>query len=88
MRSFLMVAIVGLAALGAAGCASGHGPHGQGMHEGGTMACEACAKGQAGESVWCDHCGAGFVGGQKVTCKGCYVAKTGGPACPKCAGKM
>ena len=49
--------------------------------------CAACAKGAKGESVWCDACAQGFVAGEKVTCKGCYAAKTGGPACATCAAK-
>ncbi len=38
--------------------------------------CEACAKGEAGETVWCEKCGAGFVKGVKVACKDCYAAAT------------
>jgi hypothetical protein len=43
--------------------------------------CAACAKGKAGESVWCEDCNAGYVEGVKTGCKGCYQAKLGGPAC-------
>ena len=50
-------------------------------------ACAACAKGKAGKAVWCDSCKAGYVDGKKVACKGCFVAKTGGPACKVCAAK-
>ena len=52
-----------------------------------TPACQACAKGKAGEAVWCDSCKAGYVDSKKVACKGCFLAKTGGPACPACAAK-
>ncbi len=46
-------------------------------------ACEACAKGKAGEDVFCAECKAGYVGGDNVTaCAGCFAAKTGGPDCP------
>ena len=49
--------------------------------------CPACAKGAQGEAVWCEKCAQGFVGGEKVACKGCYAAKTGGPPCEACAAK-
>lgn len=50
-------------------------------------ACETCAKGKAGETVWCEGCGAGYVGGEKTGCESCFAAKKGGPACPTCAAK-
>jgi len=40
-------------------------------------ACEMCAKGKAGESVWCDGCEAGYVDSAKVSCASCYAGKTG-----------
>ena len=52
-----------------------------------STACPACAKGKAGEAVWCDSCKVGYVDGKKIACKGCFVAKTGGPACEVCAAK-
>lgn len=84
---FLCAAVVACAALGAGGCAgTSHDGHGHG--DGSAMtACPMCAKGMAGENVWCEHCKAGFVGGEKVGCKGCFAAKTGGEPCPKCAAK-
>jgi hypothetical protein len=50
-------------------------------------ACATCEKGKTGESVWCDSCKAGYVKGEKVTCQGCFTAKSGGPACPTCSAK-
>ncbi len=38
--------------------------------------CEACAKGEAGETAWCEGCNMGFVKGEKVACKDCYGAAT------------
>jgi hypothetical protein len=35
-------------------------------------ACEGCAKGKSGESVWCSGCKAGYHGGEKITCHGCW----------------
>lgn len=49
--------------------------------------CQACAKGKAGEAAWCDSCKVGYVDSKKVACKGCFLAKTGGPACAHCAAK-
>jgi hypothetical protein len=37
-------------------------------------ACESCAKGKSGESVWCSGCKAGYHGGEKITCHGCWEA--------------
>lgn len=89
MKTFLFLTVVSAAALsvGACACPKDHTGHMQasGAH---AMACPMCSKGQAGETVWCDHCKAGFVGGEKVSCAGCYAAKTGGPACPMCSKKM
>ncbi len=39
--------------------------------------CTACEKGNAGETVWCDSCNAGFVDGEMVKCKSCYEGKSG-----------
>ncbi|MCI0651368.1 MAG: hypothetical protein L0Z55_05750 [Planctomycetes bacterium] len=48
-------------------------------------ACQACAKGLAGEPAWCDAHNRGFdESGKELKCKGCYVASTGGPACKTC----
>ena len=84
------VALVGCLALGMAACAGTSGEkHGHAMHEAGDhdgkMACEMCAKGKAGETVWCAKCAKGFVGGESTKCEGCYAAKQGGPACEACA---
>jgi hypothetical protein len=48
--------------------------------------CGSCAKGKSGEATWCDHCGVGYVEGEKVACKGCFKSKTGSAApCGGCA---
>ncbi len=49
--------------------------------------CATCAEGKSGEAVWCEDCNAGYVRGKKTTCKGCFAAKQGGPACEVCAAK-
>ena len=53
--------------------------------DGNKKAC-VCAKGKAGETVWCDGCSAGYVKGTKTKCKGCFTAKSGGEPCKDCAG--
>ncbi len=40
-------------------------------------ACAACEKGQSGETVWCESCGAGYVKGDKVKCKHCFEGMSG-----------
>ena len=67
---------------GGKGCASGTCPI-----KATASGCQACAKGKAGEAAWCESCKAGYVDSQKVACKGCFLAKTGGPACVNCAPK-
>ncbi len=69
-------------ACGAKPCASGVCPK-----KAQAPGCAACAKGKAGEAVWCGSCKAGYVDGNKVACHGCFLAKTGGPACKACAAK-
>ena len=81
MRSILVLAVIGLAAFALTGCAS-RGHHGDNMHSGNAMACPMCERGMSGQNVWCDHCESGFVNSQKVTCRGCFVEKTGGHTCP------
>ena len=49
-----------------------------------TGGCTACDHGRAGDTVWCDGCGVGYVKGVKIKCKGCFTAKTGGPKCTSC----
>ena len=41
------------------------------------VACATCAKGKAGENLWCDDCNAGYVGGEKTGCQSCFEGKTG-----------
>jgi len=36
-----------------------------------------CDQGRAGESVWCEACGHGWVDGKQVTCKTCFEGRTG-----------
>ena len=51
-----------------------------------TSATCLCEKGKSGETVWCDKCGAGYVNGEKVKCKGQFKSKAckGNPsACKK-----
>jgi len=47
--------------------------------------CDSCAKGKAGETVWCAHCNKGFHEGAKIGCEGCFKAKSEGTACTSCA---
>lgn len=48
--------------------------------------CESCKRGTAGETLWCGHCGKGFVDGKVMKCQGCYKAKTEGASpCTGCA---
>lgn len=48
--------------------------------------CASCAKGLAGETVWCDKCAKGFVDGKATKCKSCYEGKAGKTVwCDKCA---
>ena len=76
-----LIAVVLLAALtfALAGCSSS-----QSSTAG--SGCKACAVGKAGGTAWCDACNAGFVDGQKITCKGCYIQKSGGEPCTACKG--
>ena len=83
--AFLSFALAGCALTGsggssetqAASMSADHGDHAQ---------C-ACKGGTEGKTFWCDKCGAGYVDGQKVKCKGCYEAKTQGTPCIACGAK-
>jgi hypothetical protein len=46
-----------------------------------------CEKGEAGETVWCEECKAGYVDKKKTECADCFAAMKGGPACEKCVKK-
>ena len=50
-------------------------------------ACESCAKGKAGETVWCDGCKAGYHDGKKMKCQGCFDKASGksDKGCEKCS---
>ena len=39
--------------------------------------CTACEKGQAGETVWCDSCNAGYADGHKTKCRHCFEGMSG-----------
>ena len=52
-----------------------------------TSGCAGCNKMAADGTGWCDKCYKGVVNGKEVKCWGCYVEKTGGPACSTCAKK-
>lgn len=73
-------------ALAAGACGSARGS-GAAAGDSAKTGCAMCARGQSGEAVWCEHCKAGFVGGEKVRCAGCFAAKTGGAACPHCTAR-
>ena len=47
-------------------------------------ACEGCVALQAGQTGWCEACGAGYFEGQEVNCKGECAANPGGPPCADC----
>ncbi len=47
-----------------------------------------CAKGKAGETVWCDGCKAGYHEGKKMKCEGCFNKASGksDKGCENCEG--
>lgn len=79
--------------------AEGHsheGGHAEGAHPEGAQAegaqpegtaCETCAKGKAGEAVWCESCSVGFHDSKKIKCQGCFDKLTGktDKDCASCA---
>lgn len=88
MRHLLLtLALAGLLGFAVVGCSKNGGCCGAGGTCCATPSagCE-CGLGMDGKDGWCNDCGVGYVDGKKVECKGCYIAKTGGPACPKCSG--
>jgi len=81
-RFTILVSI--LMALALSGCAAGvHGQHERGSDV--ALECTSCARGEAGQTVWCDHCLHGFVDSKKIQCKKCYesIAEDKGP-CVDC----
>jgi hypothetical protein len=51
-----------------------------------TAECASCAKGAAGETVWCEGCKAGYHDGTKIKCQRCYEGATGKAVwCADCA---
>ncbi|MBI4229938.1 MAG: hypothetical protein HY608_03800 [Planctomycetes bacterium] len=84
MRTGRMGVVAAFLALAAvlSGCGTGGGNTTGGAQATG---CPMCARGKAGEAVWCQGCGAGYVGSEKITCRGCYDARTGvRSSCPDC----
>jgi hypothetical protein len=67
------------------------GAHAEGAHAEGAQpegaACESCAKGKAGETVWCESCSAGFHDSKKIKCQGCFDKLSGktDKDCASCA---
>jgi hypothetical protein len=48
-------------------------------------ACAECAKGEAGEAVFCKECKKGYVDGAVATeCEGCFAKKAGIEGAPPC----
>jgi len=88
MRGFIStLAMAGVLAFGLAGCTAEEsadtGDGDEVVVEEEVVECAECAKGKAGEAVFCEECSKGYVDGAEATeCKGCFAAKTGGPACP------
>ena len=39
--------------------------------------CEACKKGQSGETIWCESCNTGYINGGQEKCKSCFDGKIG-----------
>lgn len=80
---------LGALAVGASACGSTSHDHKAMAADSGQMACPMCAAGKSGDTVWCEKCGAGYVGGEKVACKDCYASMSaGGGPCEMCAAKM
>ena len=49
--------------------------------------CDLCARGEAGENLWCDECGVGYVGGEKVAGEACFACRSGDTIrCGDCEG--
>ncbi len=49
--------------------------------------CEACKKGQSGETIWCDTCNVGYTNKSKITCKECFDKGSICETCKKSAEK-
>lgn len=83
MARVAAVMVVGLALAGLmlAGCAQSGGSTADSGN------CAGCAQLMAKGEGWCAACDKGMFSGKMVKCKGCFKAKTGGPACGKCATK-
>ena len=84
----MMVVVLGLALSGLllSGCATS-GTMSSKAATSATPGCAGCAKVASDGAGWCDTCYKGVVKGKEVKCWGCYVEKTGGPACSACAKK-
>ncbi len=88
-RGWISMVLVGALSLGLAACSAettdsdGDGG-GDTPAEPAETACETCAKGKAGDAIWCENCTKGYVDGAETACKDC-VAKNG--MCDACAAK-
>ena len=84
MARVAAVMVVGLALAGLmlAGCAQSGGSTSTADSD-----CTGCTQMMAKGEGWCTSCNKGIFAGKTVKCKGCFKAKTGGPACASCAKK-
>ncbi len=80
MKSVAMLLFVIVALGGASGC-HGDDHYGDRDYHHGGRACSLCDHVTNQSTFWCTDCGQGFVRGERVTCRGCYVERTGGPVC-------
>ena len=78
-----LVLFVGLGGVSLSGCKKNKNTSSSATTKAGD--CAGCAKLMADGKGWCDGCDKGVVDGKAVECYGCYVQKTGGPDCAKCA---
>ena len=83
-KVFQMVAIVATCLFAFVGCAT-TATEATPVATAEKPACETCEKGKSGETVWCDHCGAGYADSKKIKCQGCWKAKADGTECTSCA---
>jgi len=77
-----MVMVLGVAGLVLGGCSTADNSTADTGDD--ATGCETCKSMMASGDGWCDSCSKGMVKGAEVACKGCYGAKTGGPACTTC----
>ena len=84
----LMVNLLGCAGVGASNASGISIPSAELSLEGeevGALDCDLCRRGHAGENLWCDECGVGFIGGEKVVGEACFSCKSEGiEHCAQC----